>query len=84
MEATTYSNFRKNLKDYMEQVNDNSDSLIVTSKDDKNVVVMAKSDYDNLMENMYLMSNEANREHINESMEQLEDGHYTTLSLEDI
>lgn len=68
----------------MEQVNDNSDSLIVTSKDDKNVVVMAKSDYDNLMENMYLMSNEANREHINESMEQLEDGHYTTLSLEDI
>ncbi|MBO0422698.1 type II toxin-antitoxin system Phd/YefM family antitoxin [Enterococcus plantarum] len=84
MEATTYSNFRKNLKDYMEQVNDNSDSLIVTSKDDKNVVVMAKSDYDNLMENMYLMSNEANREHINESMEQLEDGHYTTLSLEDL
>lgn len=68
----------------MEQVNDNSDSLIVTSKDDKNVVVMAKSDYDNLMENMYLMSNEANREHINESMEQLEDGHYTTLSLEDL
>lgn len=84
MEATTYSNFRKNLKDYMEQVNDNSDSLIVTSKDDKNVVVMAKSDYDNLMENMYLMSNEANREHINESIEQLEDGHYTTLSLEDL
>ncbi|PZL77484.1 type II toxin-antitoxin system Phd/YefM family antitoxin [Enterococcus plantarum] len=84
MEATTYSNFRKNLKDYMEQVNDNSDSLIVTSKDEKNVVVMAKSDYDNLMENMYLISNEANREHINESMEQLEEGHYTTLSLEDL
>lgn len=84
MEATTYSNFRKNLKDYMEQVNDNSDSLIVTSKDEKNVVVMAKSDYDNLMENLYLMSNEANREHINESMEQLKEGNYTTLSLEDI
>lgn len=84
MEATTYSNFRKNLKDYMEQVNDNSDSLIVTSKDEKNVVVMAKSDYDNLMENMYLMSNEANREHINESMEQLEEERYTTLSLEDL
>lgn len=84
MEATTYSNFRKNLKNYMEQVNDNSDSLIVTSKDEKNVVVMAKSDYDNLMENMYLMSNEANRKHINESMKQLEEGHYTTLSLEDL
>ncbi|MGM0217499.1 type II toxin-antitoxin system Phd/YefM family antitoxin [Enterococcus sp. AZ126] len=77
MEATTYSNFRKHLKDHMEQVNDNSDSLIVNSKDEKNVVAMAKSDYNNIMENLYLMSSEANRQHLDE-------GHYTTLFFEDI
>ncbi|MFC3635683.1 type II toxin-antitoxin system Phd/YefM family antitoxin [Enterococcus rivorum] len=84
MEATTYSNFRQNLKDYMDQVNDDADSLIVTSKDDKNIVVMAQSDYDNLMENFYLMSSEANREKIDQAIKELDEGKYTSLSLEDI
>ncbi|MBO1304527.1 type II toxin-antitoxin system Phd/YefM family antitoxin [Enterococcus sp. 669A] len=84
MEAVSYTNFRKNLKGYMEQVNDDSDSLIVTSQNKKDIVVMSLSDYENLMETMYLLSSESNREHLDASIKQLEEGNYTTLSLEDL
>ncbi len=47
MEAVAYSNFRQNLKSYMKQVNEDADTLIVTSKDiEDTVVVLSKRDYD--------------------------------------
>lgn len=60
MEAVSYSNFRRNLKSYMAQVNEESDPLIVTAKDPEDtVVVMGKSDYDSMQETMYILSNPA-------------------------
>lgn len=59
MEAVTYSNFRKNLKGYMKQVNENTEALIVTSKNiDDTVVVLAKSDYDAMQETLRILSND--------------------------
>lgn len=59
MEAVAYSNFRKSLKDYFKQVNDNSEPLIVTNKDpEDNVVVMSKEDYDAIMETLTINSND--------------------------
>lgn len=58
MDTVTYSNFRRNLKAYMQKVNDDSDSLIVTTKEpDNSVVVMNKDDYDAMQETMYILSN---------------------------
>ena len=43
MEAVSYSNFRQNLRGYMKQVNEDAETLIVTSKDvDDTVVVLSK------------------------------------------
>ncbi|MFD1392489.1 type II toxin-antitoxin system Phd/YefM family antitoxin [Lacticaseibacillus jixianensis] len=58
MDAVSYSSFRKNLKSYMQKVNQDSESLLVTVKDPEDtVVVMSKSDYDAMQETMYLLSN---------------------------
>lgn len=58
MDAVAYSNFRQQLKNYMKQVNDDSDTLIVTSKNpEENVVVMSKRDYDAMQETMRTLSN---------------------------
>ncbi len=58
MEAVTYSNFRKNLKHYFKQVNDDATPLIVTNKDSQdNVIVISKEDYDSIMESVQIMSN---------------------------
>lgn len=84
MEVTTYSNFRKNLKGYMKNVNEDSDTLIVTSQDDNDVVVMSKSDYDSIMETLYLTSIKANREHLEKSMSEFERGEFITTSIEDL
>ncbi len=84
MDATTYSNFRQNLKDYMNRINDNSETIIVTSKDEKNVVVMSQNDYNNIIENIYLFSNEANRAHITESIAEMNSGEYEVISLDEL
>lgn len=59
MEAVVYSNFRKKLKEYFKQVNENSEAIIVTNKNpDDNVVVMSKDDYDAIMETLAINNND--------------------------
>lgn len=58
MEAVAYSNFRQNLKQYMKQVNEDADALIVTAKDaEDTVVVLSKREYDSLQESLRTLSN---------------------------
>lgn len=59
METVTYSDFRKNLKDYLKQVNNDKEPLIVTNKNpEDNVVVMSKEDYDSIIETLTINSND--------------------------
>ena len=57
MTATSYSNFKNNPEKYFEKVIQNCEPLIITRKNDENVVVMSEDAYSNLMENLYIMSN---------------------------
>ncbi|TLF38918.1 type II toxin-antitoxin system Phd/YefM family antitoxin [Lacticaseibacillus zeae] len=58
MDATSYSNFRQHLKDYMKRVNEDATPLLVTSKDPEDtIVVMSKRDFDANEETMYLLNN---------------------------
>lgn len=55
--AVNYSNFRKDLRSYMRQVNDDAEPLIVTSKEHDDVAVMGLRDYNALMETVRVASN---------------------------
>lgn len=58
MDTVNYTNFRQNLKSYMQSVHENSEPLIVTNKNrDDDVVILSKDDYDALMEAMRILSN---------------------------
>ena len=57
MIATSYSSVRKDLKKYCDKVIDDCETVIITRKDDKNAVLMSEEEYNNLMENLYIMSN---------------------------
>lgn len=57
MIATNYSNVRNNLKKYCDKATDDYETIIITRKNDKNVVLMSEEEYNNLMENLYIMSN---------------------------
>ena len=57
MIATSYSSVRKDLKKYCDKVIDDCETVIITRKDDENVVLMSEEEYNNLMKNLYIMSN---------------------------
>ena len=55
MLAVNYTNLRENMKNYMDKVTDDYETMIVTRKNNRNVVMMSEESYNNLMENLYLM-----------------------------
>lgn len=82
MEAVAYSNFRQNLKSYMKQVNEYADTLIVTSKDiEDTVVVLSKRDYDAMQETLRVLSNNYVMDKIRRGDQQFESGNFTTREL---
>ena len=81
MLAVNYTNFRENLKDYMDKATDDYETIIVTRKNNKNVVMISEESYNNLMENVYVMGNKSNYDLLMESKEQLESGKYTKHDL---
>ena len=81
MLAVNYTNFRENLKDYMDKATDDYETMIVTRKDNKNVVMLSEESYNNLMENIHVMGNKSNYDWLMESKEQLESGKYTKHDL---
>ena len=81
MLAVNYTNFRENMKDYMDKATDDYETMIVTRKNNKNVVMISEESYNNLMENVYVMGNKSNYDWLMESKEQLESGKYTKHDL---
>ena len=72
MLAVNYTNLRENMKAYMDRVTDDYETMIVTRKDNKNIVMLSEESYNNLMENAYIMGNKANYDWLMESKSQLE------------
>jgi len=72
MLAINYSTMRGHLKEYCDKVTDDHETVIVTRKNEKNVVIISLEEYNNLMENMYIMSNKKNYERLVESRKNLE------------
>ena len=81
MLAVNYTNLRDNIKTYMDRVTDDYETMIVTRKDNKNVVMLSEETYNNLMENVYVMGNKANYDWLMESKAQLERGQFAKHDL---
>ena len=80
MIALNYSQFRENMKTYLDLVTDGYESLTVTRKGG-NVVVLSEESYNNLLENLYIMGDKANYDWIMGSRAQLEKGKAKARSL---
>ena len=74
MIATNYSNARDKFKKLCDAAVHNFETIIVTRKQNENVVIMSESEYNNLMENLYVRSNKADYQRLLESIEQLKQG----------
>ena len=74
MLAVNYTQFRNEMKSHMDLVTDDYETVIVTRKENKNVVKTSEEAYNNLLENIHVMGNKANYDWLMESKKQLESG----------
>jgi len=74
MDAVTYTDLRQNLKTYMDKVVVDCVPLTITRKNNENVVLLSVEEYNSLVETNYLLSNEANAEHLKKSIAQHRSG----------
>ncbi|HIZ60238.1 MAG TPA: type II toxin-antitoxin system Phd/YefM family antitoxin, partial [Candidatus Dorea faecipullorum] len=74
MLAVNYTMLRENMKSCMDKVTDDYETMIVTRKNNKNVVMISEESYNNMMENLHLVGNKTNYDWLMESKKQLEQG----------
>ncbi|WP_067517588.1 type II toxin-antitoxin system Phd/YefM family antitoxin [Endozoicomonas ascidiicola] len=74
MNVISYSDARNNLKRLLDQVVDDAAHTIIHRREGEDAVVMSLDSYNNLMENLYLMSSPNNIKHLNKSIEQIKAG----------
>lgn len=74
MIAANFSEFRANLKGYLDKVEDDNETLIVKRKTGKGTVVISLDEYNSLLETMHLLSSKKNAERLFESIAQMKAG----------
>ena len=74
MIAVNYSNARENFKKYCDTAVQDFETIIVTRKQDNNVVIMSEAAYNNLMENLYVRGDREDYRRLLESIDQLKRG----------
>lgn len=83
MLAVNYTMLRENMKSCMDKVTDDYETMIVTRKNNKNVVIISEESYNNMMENLHLVGNKANYDWLMESKKQLEEGRFSVHTLDE-
>lgn len=75
MQAIIYTEARNKLNKLIDKVHENSEPyLIVGTKGRKDAVLISKEDYDNMVENLYILSNPKWVKSINKGLKELQAG----------
>ena len=74
MIAANYTEFRIGLKKYLDEVENNNETLIIKRGAGKGTVLMSLDDYNSMIETMHLLSSKANADRLYESINQMKAG----------
>jgi len=81
MLAANYSEFRGDLKKFLDNVEFNKETLIIKRGKGNGTVMISLEEYNSLMETVHLLSSKANADRLYESLEQIKDGNIVTNDL---
>lgn len=81
MIAVNYSTIRKNLKSYCDKVTDDGETVIVTRKDEKNVVIISLEEWNALLK---ATRNAEYLAMLDESIRQVREGRVITKTMEEL
>jgi antitoxin YefM len=74
MLAANFTEFRTGLKDYLDNVEYNNETLIIKRKSGKGTVLISLDEYNSIMETLHLLSSKKNATRLYESIEQMKTG----------
>jgi len=84
MLAANFTEFRTELKNYLDKVEDNNETLIIKRKTGKGTVVISLDEYNSIMETVHLLSSKANADRLHESIQQMKAGERVEKDLMDL
>lgn len=74
MITTTISDFRKDLKSYLNKVTQNFETLIINRGKDTGVVIMSLEEYNSLQTTQHELSSEANEKRLDAAISKFKQG----------
>ena len=83
MLTTTISEFRNNIKKYLDSVSRDFETLIINRGKNKAVVVISLEEYNSLLASQHELSSKANQKRLDEAIEQFKRGEYFEKDLID-
>ena len=75
MIAANYTEFRTHLKKYLDDVEENNETLILKRGSGSGTVIISMDEYNSIMETMHLLSTKKNVTRLYESIDQIKKGH---------
>lgn len=74
MIAANYTEFRTRLKMFLDNVEENNETLIIKRGTGKGTVMISLDEYNSIMETVHLLSSKSNADRLYESIQQMKNG----------
>lgn len=75
----SYTDLRKRLAHYMDRANDDRDAILITRQGSEPVVMLAQSEYEGMLETLYLRSNPVNAQRLDDAIAEAERGEHIAV-----
>ncbi len=76
MQAIPYTQAQKKLKNIINQVCDNVEEFIITTKEKQSAVLISQAEYNSMKETIYLLSSKNNRDRLLDAVDQIENSKF--------
>ena len=74
MKAANFTEFRTKLKQYLDDVENNNETLIIKRGSGKGTVLISLDEFNSILETVHLLSSKANADRLYESVKQMKSG----------
>jgi antitoxin YefM len=77
----SYTSLRQNLSSVLDTIEKTKEAYFVTRKQHADIVMIARDDYESLIETLHLLSNATNSDRLNKALQQDQNDEYTKVEL---